>query len=743
MKTNVVRFVAVLGCFFICFATPRLYAQNTTVVRVMASNLTGNSQTYGDSQVRILQGLKPDIVCIQEFKYGGNSDADIRAFVDTAFGPTFEYTRETNVSYDIPNGVISRYPIVAAGSWDDAQSPNRGFAWARIRLPGTNDLLAVSVHLLTSDSATRGMEATELRAILQTNVNVPPSGWIVVAGDFNTDNRGESAINTLTNGNFLRDTPIPADQVSGGDPDTNLNRNKPYDYVLPSSPFASRLTNVVIGAHAFPNGLVFDSRVYTNLADVVPVLLNDSANGQHMAVLKDFLINSGNTTNAPLITAQPLDQTNSLGTTVTFTVTATGTDPLSYQWRHTTTNLPGATASSLSLTNIQTTDAGNYSVVITNIAGSITSSNAFLAVTTLPVITNQPPSQTVNVGDDATFIVGATGPGTLSYQWRFAGTNLPGAINSSFTRTAAQFIDAGDYTVVVANFSGSVTSAVATLTVNAVGTLNVIAQWNFNSLTPDGMTSTGTTAPSTGSGTASPVTALTTTFAGGSTTDPASSDNSGWNTTGYPAATSGNKTAGVRFDISTLGKQNLSIRWDQRVSGTGSKYSRLQYTTNGATFLDFPTSVGAVVATEFDAHTNNLSSLPGVNNNPLFGFRIVNEFENSATGSGANAYVPALGTSSYAGSGTTRFDMVTLFGDSITASNPPAVAPTLANAVLSGSQFQFQLTGSNGSNYIVQATTDLGDSNWISLRTNAAPFTFVESNAFALPQRFYRGLVAP
>jgi endonuclease/exonuclease/phosphatase family metal-dependent hydrolase len=741
VKTKVVPFAAVLGCFFVCcFSLPlQVEAQSNVSVRVLAANLTGNSQTYGDSQIRIFQGLKPDVICIQEFKYAGNTPADIRTFVDSAFGTSFEYTRETNSSYDIPNGIISRWPIIAAGSWDDTQSPNRGFAWAQIDLPGSNDLYAVSVHLLTADSATRGQEATELKAIIATNF--PPNAWIVIAGDLNTDIRGETAIDTLKT--FLSDSPIPTDSVSGGDPDTNLNRNKPYDYVLPSFSLATCLTNVVIGTYVFPNGLVFDSRVYTNLLDVSPVLLNDSANGQHMAVVKEFLIPTGNVTNPPAITAQPLNRTNILGASVLFSVAATGADPLSYQWRHTTTNLPGATSSSLSLTNIQTTDTGNYSVIVTNLAGSITSSNAFLTVVTTPLITNQPQNQTVSAGDDATFRVGAIGPETLGYQWRFYGTNLSIATGATFTRTNAQLAYAGEYTVVVSNSNGSVTSAVAVLTVNAPVTGGVIAQWNFNSVSPDNDSATGTTIPSLGTGTASLVTALTPSFASGSGADPAGTDNSGWNTTGYPAASSGNKTAGVRFDVSTLNRQNLVARWDQRVSNTGSKYSRLQYTTNGTTFLDFPTSVGVVVATAFEAHTNNFSSLPGVNNNSLFGFRIVNEFENTATGTGPGAYAAALSTSAYASSGTTRFDMVTLFGDSMTASNPPALAPTLTNATLSSGEFQFLVTASAGSNYIVQATTDLGVSNWISLRTNVAPFTFVESNVFALPQRFYRGLAAP
>ncbi|MFO1512144.1 MAG: immunoglobulin domain-containing protein [Verrucomicrobiota bacterium] len=737
MNTKVVPVAALIGCFFVCLVASHAQAQSNITVRVMAANLTGNSQTYGDSQIRIFQGLKPDIICIQEFKYGGNTDPEIRSFVDTAFGPNFQYTRETNASYDIPNGVISRYPILAAGSWDDLQSPNRGFAWAQIDLPGSNALYAVSVHLLTSDSGTRGQEAAELKAIIATNF--PANAWIVVAGDMNTDSRTESAINTLTS--FLSDNPIPADQVSGGDPDTNMNRNKPYDYVLPSFSFANRLTNVVIGSYSFPNGLVFDSRVYTNLPDVSPVLLNDSANGQHMAVLKDFQINSENTTNAPLITTQPQSQTNSLGATATFAVVANGTGPLSYQWRHTTTNLPGATASSLSLPNIQVTDAGNYSVVITNLVGSITSSNAFLAVVTTPLITNQPQSQVVSVGDNVTFTVGATGPGPLGYLWRFTGTNLPGATSSSFTRTNAQLTDAGNYIVVVTNASGSVTSAVAVLTVNGPVTGGVIAQWNFNSIPPDGMTTTGTSTPSTGSGTAALFGGTTATFATGDTSlDPAgTTDNSGWNTTTYPAQNTGNKTRGLQFNVSTLGRQNIVVTWSSQSSNTGNKYARLQYTTNGTTYFDFPTA--ATNGLSFNPKTNNLSSFPGVNHNPNFAFRIVSEFESTVANSGSTGYVAANPASTYNTTGTMRYDMVTVIGDTITVSNPPASAPILADVTLAGNYIHFVLNGSSGSNYIVQAATDLSLSNWVSLQTNSAPLFFSETNQFQ--QRFYRGLVAP
>ncbi len=716
----------------------------------MSANITsGTGQSYETEGINIFQGLKPDIVAIQEFRYnGGSSDPQLRQLVDTAFGTNFSYFREGyTAGGDIPNGIVSRWPIAASGTWDDSLINNRGYAWARITLPGTNDLYVVSVHLYSGGTATdRNTEANEVKNFIA--ANFPANAWVIVGGDFNTSSRTEAAVGTFKT--FLSDDPIPTDKTSGGDPDTNAGRTSPYDYLLPSFSLTNYQVSVVIGPNTFPSGLVFDSTVYFNtytLSAVSPVQSGDShvTGMQHMAVIKDFQItvDNGTTTNPPAITTQPVSQTNSVSANVVFSVTVTGTTPLAYQWRFFGTNLSSADTNSYLLTNIQSPNAGDYTVVITNIAGSVTSSVATLTVITTPTINTQPQSQTVTVGGNATFTVVASGSTPLSYQWRFNNGEISGATSTNYTRSNAQLTDAGNYSVVVTNSSGSVTSSVAVLTVNAAPAGNIIAQWNFNSPSPDASTSTGTTTPSTGTGTASLVTALTPTFAGGSATDPASAgtDNSGWNTTGYPTATSGNKTAGVRFDVSTLGKQNLSVRWDQRVSNTGSKYSRLQYTTNGTAFLDFPTAIAIVTATTFEAHTNNLSALPGVNNNALFGFRIVNEFENTATGAGAGAYAGA--SSAYASTGTTRFDMVTLFGDSITVSNPPASAPTLTNAVLSGNQFQFLLTGTTGSNYVVQATTNLTAASWIPVRTNTAPFTFTESNVLSFPQRFYRGLVAP
>jgi hypothetical protein len=134
----------------------------TVRVRVMAANLTsGNGQDYDPGHgTRIFQGTDPDIVLIQEFNYLGNTDADIHSFVDTAFGASFSYYREGGAQ--IPNGIISRWPIVESGEWDDTAVSNRDFAWARIDVPGPVDLWAVSIHLLTSGSSTRNGEAQKL-----------------------------------------------------------------------------------------------------------------------------------------------------------------------------------------------------------------------------------------------------------------------------------------------------------------------------------------------------------------------------------------------------------------------------------------------------------------------------------------------------------------------------------------------------------------------------------------------------
>ncbi|MEW5853787.1 MAG: endonuclease/exonuclease/phosphatase family protein [Myxococcota bacterium] len=258
----------------------------TQSIRIMAANITsGNYQSYDPGHgIRIFQGLDPDVVLIQEMNYYDNSAAAVRNFVDMAFGTEFFYHRESGAQ--IPNGVVSRWPIIAAGTWDDPQATNREFVWARVDIPGDVDLWAVSVHLLTANPSTRNSEATQLVQFI--NTNVPQGDYLVVGGDLNTAAYDEPALTTFS---ALLDTTVhPAD--GNGNTFTNSGRTKPYDQVLPDVDLLAHQVPVLIGTQAFPDGLVFDSRVYTPLSDVAPVLVGDSAapNMQHMAVIKDFQV---------------------------------------------------------------------------------------------------------------------------------------------------------------------------------------------------------------------------------------------------------------------------------------------------------------------------------------------------------------------------------------------------------------------------------------------------------------------
>jgi endonuclease/exonuclease/phosphatase family metal-dependent hydrolase len=255
-------------------------------LRIVAANLSsGNGQSYDPGEgARILKGLQADIILVQELNFGANQPADLRGFVDTAFGPTFSYFREAGGQ--IPNGVISRYPIVASGEWDDPLTDTRDFAWARIDLPGPADLWAVSVHLLTSNAAQR---ADQVSALLAQLALLPPEDLVVLGGDFNTGSRTETCLARLA-AYFKTTAPYPVDQSGNGN--TNAGRDRPYDWVLADTQLQAHAAAVRVKAGSFPNGLVFDSRVYSPLSDVPPAQAGDSAavNMQHMAVVRDFVL---------------------------------------------------------------------------------------------------------------------------------------------------------------------------------------------------------------------------------------------------------------------------------------------------------------------------------------------------------------------------------------------------------------------------------------------------------------------
>lgn len=172
---------------------------------------------------------------------------------------------------------------------------------------------------------------------------------------------------------------------------------------------------------------------------------------------------------APTITSGPTSFNNvPAGSYIYFSITASGTAPLSYQWKKNGVNITGATSDTYPISSVQSSDAGSYSVTVTNSVGSVTSNTATLTVSTPVSITSQPTAQTVNAGQQATFSVTATGSATITYQWRKNGTNISGATSSTLTISSAQVANAGSYDVVVSNPAGSVTSNSVMLSINGV-----------------------------------------------------------------------------------------------------------------------------------------------------------------------------------------------------------------------------------------------------------------------------------
>ncbi len=177
----------------------------------------------------------------------------------------------------------------------------------------------------------------------------------------------------------------------------------------------------------------------------------------------------------PLITLQPANQTLPVGVSATFSVSAVGSPPLSYYWARNGAFIAGATNATYSTNNVQLADSGSqFSCVVSNAYGITNSQAATLTVLALPpLITQQPASQTVNIGGTASFSLVATGSLPMSYLWSRNGTAIAGATNSSYATNNVQLTDTGSqFSCLVSNAYGTNNTQVATLTV-----LNVPTDW--------------------------------------------------------------------------------------------------------------------------------------------------------------------------------------------------------------------------------------------------------------------------
>jgi len=317
-----------------------------------------------------------------------------------------------------------------------------------------------------------------------------------------------------------------------------------------------------------------------------------------------------------VMSTPPTNEAVLQGDNATFSVTATGTTPISYFWLLGGTNIPGATNSTLIVTNVQPAQQGSYTVIVSNAVSTVIT-NALLSLLYPPSITNQPQSQEIVAGGTATFTNLASGTPPLSFQWLNGNQAILNETNTTLTFNPVTTDQAGSYSCVVTNVAGAVTSSVVTLTVD---TLPVI-------IIPPASQTVASNAQVTLTNTAS----------------------------GLPAPAYAWYFDGVANGVST---SSLLL-------------TNFQPSQQGTYFVVVSNRAGAVTSS------------------PAF-----------------------------------------------LALNQPLRAGQL---MLTNGVFQFQFIGSMGSNYVVQASTNL--TNWVPLFTNIATNGYVsvtDTNAASFPGRYYR-----
>jgi hypothetical protein len=234
-------------------------------------------------------------------------------------------------------------------------------------------------------------------------------------------------------------------------------------------------------------------------------------------------------TQAPVIMAQPASQTVIAGQPAAFSVSATGTGPISFQWKRNGVAINGANQSSYSTSTSTSDNGAQFSATVSNTAGAVDSNLAVLTVdpsVIAPSITSQPSSVSVTAGQSASFSIAASGTGPLAYQWNRNGAPISGANSSSYTVSATVIGDnSAQFSATVGNSAGSVTSSAAVLSVTApvvapsitsqplpqtvtqgqtatfsvasTGTAPMTYQWNRNGSAIAGATSSTYTTPAT------------------------------------------------------------------------------------------------------------------------------------------------------------------------------------------------------------------------------------------------------
>jgi hypothetical protein len=407
----------------------------------------------------------------------------------------------------------------------------------------------------------------------------------------------------------------------------------------------------------------------------------------------------------PSITQQPVSQTNLVGSNAVFTAAASGTPPLAYQWRTNSVNLvngtvvSGVTSNVLTLTGITAANAGNYTVVVTNAYGSVTSSIATLTVVLPPSFTGNVTNRTLECGANTNnFSIITAGTPPLGIQWKLDGAPVSGATNASFGLTNL-FSPSHTVSVTVTNLYASVASN-ATLTVQDTRP-PVVTLLGANPLTNE----------------------LGSTFAD-------------------PGATASDTCAGS-LPVVTNGVVNLGlvgtnilkyIATDGVNSVTNTRTVIVRDTTPPVIAWSFTSLV-------FAAGTNVTVPMPNVTST---NFILATDLSGTVfvTQNPTNNFLLPLGTNTILltvadPSGNTAYSTNRIIVAASTNSTPKISGPVIQSGGVA-----LQLGGGYGSTYVLESTTDFLSGNWQPVATNTLGITgiwqFTDFGVTNNPARFYR-----
>ena len=371
------------------------------------------------------------------------------ALADTVVAPNYAATTQSPNSADaaFPN-VLREQTVYGASEFPSYPVLINEIRWRPDSINGgpiTTTISNIQVSLSTTTYSADNLSGT-FSQNTGTNEVVAFSGAMNVASSFTT----------LSNGTMAFDIDLPLQTSFLYDPSKG-------NLLLDLRNFTG------CSASLFDNGVSGSSDTTSRIYNTTDPNATTASGGDSGAGVIEIVYSPAPA--LPSIDSQPTNRSVLVGGAATFTATAAGAPPLNYQWFFNDTNNPvsGATSSSLTLTNLQLNQGGNYFVEVTNLYGAIFSSNALLTVIAAPTILSGPNDQIVPLGATATFNLTVGGVLPFSYQWFFNVTNaIAGATNTSLTLSNVQFASEGTYSVQVSNSYGLTNSSNANLFVGLV-----------------------------------------------------------------------------------------------------------------------------------------------------------------------------------------------------------------------------------------------------------------------------------